>query len=395
MKALIERLKRPSLALKLCAAFLALVFGVVLIINIYPVALARDLVSANKRSSMLDQASLLSTSLGALETLTENGVYQAMELLDTSASYRIIVTDEKAEVLYDNYPVDSSVGKYAMLSEIYLALNSKVVFYSRYADEAFLSRAAMPVTSGGAVIGAVYLSEYDSEQSSLISGISSTMFRLSILLSLVSLVLILVFSSALTRRISDLVRAVNIVREGDYDYHIDVVGSDEVSALANEFNSMTDRLRETEERRRRFVSDASHELKTPLASIRLLSDSIMQTENMDTATMREFIFSVCIMLSRIWTRPPCASSCPTSAPRPSAYSARRKNCSRSHGWTVRSSRSSSRSTSSSPPRTPCACSGLWHRSTGYSSNTTSARAVSSSPTATTCIRSFSISSKTA
>ena len=73
MKALIERLKRPSLALKLCAAFLALVFGVVLIINIYPVALARDLVSANKRSSMLDQASLLSTSLGALETLTENG----------------------------------------------------------------------------------------------------------------------------------------------------------------------------------------------------------------------------------------------------------------------------------------------------------------------------------
>ena len=153
MKALIERLKRPSLALKLCAAFLALVFGVVLIINIYPVALARDLVSANKRSSMLDQASLLSTSLGALETLTENGVYQAMELLDTSASYRIIVTDEKAEVLYDNYPVDSSVGKYAMLSEIYLALNSKVVFYSRYADEAFLSRAAMPVTSGGAVIG--------------------------------------------------------------------------------------------------------------------------------------------------------------------------------------------------------------------------------------------------
>ncbi len=292
MKALIERLKRPSLALKLCAAFLALVFGVVLIINIYPVALARDLVSANKRSSMLDQASLLSTSLGALETLTENGVYQAMELLDTSASYRIIVTDEKAEVLYDNYPVDSSVGKYAMLSEIYLALNSKVVFYSRYADEAFLSRAAMPVTSGGAVIGAVYLSEYDSEQSSLISGISSTMFRLSILLSLVSLVLILVFSSALTRRISDLVRAVNIVREGDYDYHIGVVGSDEVSALANEFNSMTDRLRETEERRRRFVSDASHELKTPLASIRLLSDSIMQTENMDTATMREFVSDI-------------------------------------------------------------------------------------------------------
>ena len=37
-----------------------------------------------------------------------------------------------------------------------------------------------------------------------------------------------------------------------------------------------------------FVSDASHELKTPLASIRLLSDSIVQNEGMDLATVREF-----------------------------------------------------------------------------------------------------------
>ena len=51
-------------------------------------------------------------------------------------------------------------------------------------------------------------------------------------------------------------------------------------------------MQTTEEARRRFVSDASHELKTPLAGIRLLSDSILQTEDIDAATVREFVGAI-------------------------------------------------------------------------------------------------------
>ncbi len=66
-------------------------------------------------------------------------------------------------------------------------------------------------------------------------------------------------------------------------------GKDELAQLAEEFNQLTGRLQTTEEVRRRFVSDASHELKTPLASIRLLTDSILQDEAIDPATTREFV----------------------------------------------------------------------------------------------------------
>lgn len=93
----------------------------------------------------------------------------------------------------------------------------------------------------------------------------------------------------LTRRFGVLLEAIRRVREGAYSYHAEIGGRDEISEIAEEFNSLSDRLQTTEEARRRFVSDASHELKTPLAGIRLLSDSILQTEDIDAATVREFV----------------------------------------------------------------------------------------------------------
>jgi signal transduction histidine kinase len=67
-----------------------------------------------------------------------------------------------------------------------------------------------------------------------------------------------------------------------------VGGRDELTLLGDEFNDLTVRLNASESQRRQFVSDASHELKTPLASIKLLSDSILQND-MDMDTVKEFV----------------------------------------------------------------------------------------------------------
>ena len=104
-----------------------------------------------------------------------------------------------------------------------------------------------------------------------------------------ALVVSLFFSKMLTARIAALLHAFRVVGEGEYGHRLQPAGRDEMAQLAQEFNRLTDRLQTTEEVRRRFVSDASHELKTPLASIRLLSDSILQNQQMDQETLHDFV----------------------------------------------------------------------------------------------------------
>jgi len=98
----------------------------------------------------------------------------------------------------------------------------------------------------------------------------------------------LLFARIYTNRLRQIMSSIRIVREGDYSHTLKMRGNDELRILSDEFNDLIIRLQNSEEKRRQFVSDASHELKTPLASIKLLSDSILQND-MDMETIREFV----------------------------------------------------------------------------------------------------------
>ena len=283
---------RRSIQLKFALTYIIIIAAVLILLNTYPVLVSQDLVFRSKTSLLQSQASVIADTIARTESLTSEAVRDYVEPLGYTGQFRVLVTDEFGLILYDSDELRFTEGRYAMLSEVVTALKGYDVATCSYQDGAFHSRAAVPVIYRDMTIGCVYLYERDADQGGLLTDIQNNLRSISLVICVVVLIMSVVFSKALTRRIGDLLRAIRIVREGEYSHRVSIRGGDELSQLAGEFNQLTDRLQTTEEVRRRFVSDASHELKTPLASIRLLTDSILQTDGMDPDTVKDFVSDI-------------------------------------------------------------------------------------------------------
>ena len=280
-----------SLQMRLSLGYSLLIAVLVILMNTYPLIMSQNLMFRSQQTALANQAVLITNTLTTADELTTETVEQAVSQLEKLDAARVVITDEAGLVLYDTGD-DSAVGKYALTREIADALRCNDAFSSQYRDGIFYSRAATPVMNRNQVVGAVCLYEQDSAQGALLQELQRNLWLISLVVCLAVLVLFGAFSIFLSRRVRTLLGGMRTVRAGEYTHRISMDGHDELAQLAEEFNQLTGRLQTTEEERRRFVSDASHELKTPLASIRLLTDSILQDENIDRETTREFVADI-------------------------------------------------------------------------------------------------------
>lgn len=258
---------------------------VLIFLNIYASNTSQQLIYQNKKSSMLSKCLLAASEIADYDVLNPANASSAVNQMDDEV-HRIIVTDHAGKTIYDS--ADNNSTHYVLLPEVVSALEGNDVFTWDYHDAQMYSRAATPIMSYGTIIGAVYMMEYDAEQGLLIRNLQQNIFTITLVLELAVILFSFIFSSIYSSRMRRILNSMRIIREGDYTHKVNMGGQDELTFLGEEFNDLTDRLQTSENKRRQFVSDASHELKTPLASIKLLSDSILQND-MDLDTVREFV----------------------------------------------------------------------------------------------------------
>jgi len=239
-------------------------------------------------------------SIEALSIEDEERIRTVVQQLEVAGGMHIVITDAEGVSIYD--PGGRTARLDFPVNNIRKAISGESgydIVNSRFIDGEFTSSAFTPITSRGITIGVVYVNDEDSNLGSMLIEMQDTIRNISIGVGIFSIAAVTLILFSIMHRVNSIMSAIESVREGEYSYLIAMRGSDELAQLGDEFDSLTGRLRETDEVRRRFVADASHELKTPLASIRLLTDSILQNKDIERETVLEFIGDIGMEADRL------------------------------------------------------------------------------------------------
>lgn len=200
--------------------------------------------------------------------------------------FRILVIDSQGIVINDTNKAD--IGKSFLLPEIIVALqgNNEAKYYK---EQGVIYASSYIEDISTKKNGAVLLISSFKETENLIAMLTKTWFVLTTVISIIIGIFIFFTSSVIISPIKKILNTITNITDGKLHQRVKIKGNNEVSYLGEMFNTMTEKLEQIDTSRQEFVSNVSHELKTPLSSIKVLSDSILLQEDVPPEMYREFL----------------------------------------------------------------------------------------------------------
>ena len=156
----------------------------------------------------------------------------------------------------------------------------------------FVMYYASSIVYDGHMLGVVVLSVSIQDVIDQVGHANAQMQLVFIITCVVVLVISFWIAHVIAKPIGKLTRVIEKMSGGEVHQRVQVTGNSELSRLGAAFNEMSEQLERIEKNRNEFVSDVSHELKTPLSSMKILIESMIYDENVDLARQREFLQDV-------------------------------------------------------------------------------------------------------
>ncbi len=224
---------------------------------------------------------------GYMTNTAQTDLSSAMDMAAQIFEGRLLVVNSELQIIKDTYGREE--GKILISEEVVASLKGKEVSYLYEYDDTTEVVYQIKDSAGETVIGCIiFIFSVDSYLEGQEELVRNVVF-LDVILIVLACCLILILSEKLMFPLKKLSYTMRQLREGYLEENVEVSGNREVEEIVGSINIMLEDMRNTEKRRQEFVSNVSHELKTPLTSMKILAESLVGQQNVPEELYQEFL----------------------------------------------------------------------------------------------------------
>ena len=239
------------------------------------------------------QAKLLASQIVAnnyLQDTSSKNITTQLDQLSTIYDGRVMLIDSSFTIVKDTYALDEQ--KTILSEEVMQAYNGETV--QKYdADNHYIEMTfPMHDESGKNVIGVMLVSVSTDSIAATLAILKQYALMIQFLVAVIVVIAGFAVSTALVRPFRRLTKSIKDVQDGYEADFISVNSYSETETMSAACDEMLRRLQTLDESRQEFVSNVSHELKTPLTSMKVLADSLMGQEDIPVELYREFMTDI-------------------------------------------------------------------------------------------------------
>lgn len=250
-------------------------------------------------NDMSNQCQILATQLGSANYLEDPGnetLTGELTQLATLYDGRILIIDQSFHIMVDTYALEQ--GRTMLAEEVIKCFKGEST--NHYVSGRFIEM-TVPILSSSEdknIIGVILASASTDSLNVRRDNLKNLMEIWLVAGGLCVLVLAVILSSWLVKPLRYMNKFIGDLVEGALDGDLDIHDCTETENISNTFNSLLAKLRLMEESRQEFVSNVSHELKTPLASMKVLADSLLVQEDAPVELYQEFMQDIAEEIDR-------------------------------------------------------------------------------------------------
>lgn len=221
------------------------------------------------------------------------------ELTQISDIYdgRILIVDSNLTILRDTYNLEE--GRTILIKDIIQCMQGKTNRAVNKSEDDV--QIILPIFSSDkqSANGAVVMDFSLNSVNRMYQSIQTISLTMMLLLGVIVIVTSVLYSGQIVKPIKEVAGSITQITQGDFNETMDLHSYVEEEQLTESFNLMLSDLQNLEDARQEFVSNVSHELKTPITSVKVLAESLVGQEGLPVELYQEFMVDINQELERM------------------------------------------------------------------------------------------------